>query len=141
MNLRDQNCEWKHYTVEEEGDHVRYDLTNKEEAVYNVHFLPEFHFLQEECAPNKTIEYTEKFSFFFFLYISLPFTVTLFLSNMQQYIIVLKMLTLFLTISITILRNRLAGPQDHRCCWKRKALRVLGSSLFAYTYSWYWQIR
>ncbi|WVZ02035.1 hypothetical protein V8G54_022841 [Vigna mungo] len=39
---------------------------------------------------------------------------------------------LFLTISITILRNKFAGPQDHLCCWNLKALKVLGSSLFAW---------
>jgi hypothetical protein len=45
MNLRDQNCERDYKTVEEESDHVSYDFANEEKAVYNIHFLPELHFL------------------------------------------------------------------------------------------------
>lgn len=41
-------------------------------------------------------------------------------------------ITLFLMISINIFLKRLAGPQDHRCCWKRNAWNVLGNSLFTY---------
>jgi hypothetical protein len=52
----------------------------------------------------------------------------------SSFLILINKHTLFLIISIAILRNRLAGPQDHLCCWNRKALKVLGSSLFAYTY-------
>jgi hypothetical protein len=33
-------------------------------------------------------------------------------------------------ISGRSLRKRFAGPQDHRCCWYRNALNVLGSSFF-----------
>ena len=54
MNLRDQYCEGKHHTIEEEGDHVSYDFTNKEEAVYHVHFLPKLYFLQK-CTLKKEI--------------------------------------------------------------------------------------
>lgn len=53
MNLRDQDCEGNHKTVEEESDHVSYDFANKEEAVYNVHFLPESNFLQK-CLNIRT---------------------------------------------------------------------------------------
>jgi hypothetical protein len=33
---------------------------------------------------------------------------------------------------MSIFLNRFAGPHDHLCCWNRKALKVLGSSLFTW---------
>jgi len=63
VNLRDQDCEGNHNTVEEEGHHVIYDFANKEKAVYNVHFLPEPNFLQKclQKKKKKTSEHAMKY--------------------------------------------------------------------------------
>lgn len=54
MNFRNQYGEWKYDTVEEKGHHVSYDLPDKEETIYNIHFLPQCDFLQEHVQ-NITI--------------------------------------------------------------------------------------
>ena len=44
----------------------------------------------------------------------------------------LRKFTLVRIISLPVLRNRFAAPHVHRCCWRRYAFRLLGSSLLTY---------
>lgn len=52
MNFRNQDGQGKYNTVKGEGNHMGYDLPNKEETVNDVHFLPKPYFLQQ-CLQNK----------------------------------------------------------------------------------------
>jgi hypothetical protein len=44
--------------------------------------------------------------------------------------IVISRVTLVNNISVPVLRNKFAAPHVQRCCWRRYASRLLGSSLF-----------
>lgn len=112
FNFGDENSKRKNNAVETKCNPMCNDFPHKEEAVDHIHFLPESHFLRQisNRMRLKNLSNQKKKSVNFFK----------------------KFITLFLMISITIFLKRFAGPQDHLCCWKRKALKVLGSSLFTY---------
>lgn len=111
FNFRNQNSCRHHHTIKHECYNMTDNFPYQKEVVDHIKPFANGDFLRYHSSESIQFRHNHKF---------------------WNYDLFSVKHTLFLAISITIFLKRFAGPQDHLCCWNRKALRVLGNSLLTW---------